>query len=517
MRMALSLPLNVCLLLMLISASGCSSLPPRPDLPEQFVLPLATDTKLDNVIASANAAHPGQSGFRLVPSGVEAFALRALTARAAGRSLDVQYYIWHNDLTGKILAKELLEAADRGVRVRLLLDDMDARAKNFALAGLDAHPNIEVRLFNPFGSRQGGGRKAVELATGFSRLNHRMHNKAWIADNRIAIAGGRNVGDEYFAAGEGVNFIDLDFAMVGPAVEKMSASFDQYWNSAAVWPMAILSPSQDSQASLDSIRAHASAIASEAAASPWVQALGGDGAVQQIRAGKLQFHWTARWQVLSDDPMKALDPENQIARSEVLRGFSEALGQARKSIVLISPYFVPGDKGTLALTEAVKRGPTVSILTNSLAANDVAAVHGGYSKYRDRLIDGGVSLWELKPDIKQTGKSSMMGSSGASLHSKSAIIDNETSFVGSFNLDPRSVSLNCEQGVLVTDPAVSAELTAMFAHVTAGIASWRVDHDETGKLRWSDGTRTLYEDPDASFSRRFQAKLFRWLPFESQL
>ena len=516
MRVYKSATLVLCLLVGLI-ASGCASLPPRPELPGQLALPAGTSTKLDGVIAPAMAAHPGQSGFRLVPSGVEAFALRALSARAAGRSLDVQYYIWHDDLTGKLLAKELVDAAGRGVRVRLLLDDMDARAKNFALAGLDAHPNIEVRLFNPFGSRQGGAGKVAELSTGFSRLNHRMHNKAWIADNRIAIAGGRNVGDEYFAAGEGVNFIDLDFAMVGPAVEQMSASFDQYWNSAAVWPMATLSPELANQASLDSLRAHAEALATEAAASPWIQALAGSDAVQQIQAGKLQFHWTSNWRVLSDDPLKALGADDPIARSAVLRGFTEVLGQARRSIVLISPYFVPGERGSAGLIEAVKRGPKVSILTNSLAANDVAAVHGGYSKYRDRLIDGGISLWELKPDPNQSGKSSMAGSSGASLHSKSAIIDDETSFVGSFNLDPRSVALNCEQGVFVTDPEVSAELAAMFARVTAGDVSWRVDHDAKGKLRWTDGKRTLYEEPDASLSRRFQAKLFRWLPFESQL
>jgi len=517
MRKFVTQPLSLCLLLGLILMSGCARLPPRPDLPEQLVLPVATQSRLDQAAATLGAAHPGQSGFRLVPSGVEAFALRALTARAAGRSLDIQYYIWHNDLTGKLLARELVAAADRGVRVRLLLDDMDARAKNFALAGLDAHSNIEVRLFNPFGSRQGGGRKVMELTTGFSRLNHRMHNKAWIADNRIAIAGGRNIGDEYFAAGEGVNFIDLDFAMVGPAVDKLSASFDEYWNSAAVWPMATLSPKEATQASLDSIRKYADAIAKEAAESPWIQSLAGNDAVQQIQSGKLQFHWTSRWQVLSDDPLKALGADDPLARSAVMRGFVDVIGQSKASIILISPYFVPGDKGSLLLTDTVKRGAKVSVLTNSLAANDVAAVHGGYSKYRDRLIEGGVSIWELKPDPKQETKSSVTGSSGASLHSKSAIFDDETSFVGSFNLDPRSVSLNCEQGVFATDPALAAELMAMFSRVSAGEVSWRVDHDPQGKLRWSDGTQTLDKEPGASFSRRFQAKMFRLLPLDSQL
>ncbi len=305
--------------------------------------------------------------------------------------------------------------------------------------------------------------------------------------------------------------------MVGPVVDKMSASFDDYWNSAAVWPIASLSPKALDPEALDAIRAGAETNARQAAQSPWVRALIGSDVVQRIQTGRFELHWTPRWQVLSDDPLKALDEDDPLARSAVLRGFTAALGQAKTSVVLISPYFVPGDSGSLQLTDMVKRGPSVAVLTNSLAANDVVAVHGGYSKYRARLIEGGVLLWEIKPDPVQAVNSSMLGSSGASLHSKSAIIDAETSFVGSFNLDPRSVRLNCEQGVFVTDPAMAAELAAMFGKVTAGENAWRVDHDAAGKLRWSDGSRTLYEEPDASMSRRIQATLFRWLPFDSQL
>jgi putative cardiolipin synthase len=506
-----------CLLALLLAASGCASLPPRPELPSQAALPVATTTRLDqSAIALANA-HPGASGFRLVPNGAEAFALRALTARAAGRSLDVQYYIWHKDLTGRLLARELLAAADRGVRVRLLLDDMDARAKNFALAGLDAHPNLEVRLFNPFGSRKGKASQVTELTFGLKRLNHRMHNKSWIADGRIAIAGGRNVGDEYFSASEGANFVDLDYAMVGPAVDQLSASFDRYWNSAIVWPVAALSPELVTQESLDDLRANADSVAKEEAASPWVKSLAGNEALDELRSGKLQFHWTPNWQVVSDDPLKSQGADDPLARSEVMRAFHERITGAKSSIVLISPYFVPGVDGSALLTNAAKRGPAVSVLTNSLAANDVAAVHGGYSKYRDRLIEGGVSLWELKPDPKQTQESSATGSKGASLHTKSALFDGATVFVGSFNLDPRSVMLNCEQGVFATDAELSRQLSAMFARGMSGSASWRVDHDEKGKLRWSDGTLTLDKEPDAGFSRRFQSRMFRVLPFDSQL
>jgi putative cardiolipin synthase len=517
MRAIAKAPSALCLLLAVLAAAGCSSLPPRPELPEQTALAPAATSKLDQAAIALADAHPGQSGFHLVASGTEAFALRALAARAAGRSLDLQYYIWHDDLTGKLLAREVVAAADRGVRVRLLLDDMDARAKNFVLAGLDAHPNIEVRLFNPFGSREGKASGATEMAFGLKRLNHRMHNKSWIADGRLAIAGGRNVGDEYFAAGEGANFVDLDLASVGPAVAALSDSFDRYWNSAAVWPIAALSPELTNQQSLDALRAKADGVAAEAAASPWVQALAGSDAVQRLQSGQVELHWTATWQVTSDDPLKALGADDPLVRSAVMREFATRINAAQSSIVLISPYFVPGDEGSALLIGAAKRGPAVKILTNSLAANDVAAVHGGYSKYRDRLLDGGVLLWELKPDPTQQSKGSATGSKGASLHSKSAIFDAATAFVGSFNLDPRSVRLNCEQGVFVTDPQIAAELASMFAKVTAGTAAWRVDHDEKGELRWSDGTQTLSKEPEAGFSRKFQSKLFRWLPFDSQL
>lgn len=496
--------------------AGCAQLPPRGELPPEQALPVATGAALDRALAPALQRHPGQSGFRLVADGVEAFALRGLSARAAERSLDVQYYIWHDDLTGWLLARELVRAADRGVRVRLLLDDMDARANNFALAGLDAHPRIEVRLFNPFASRRGAASRLLEAMTAFSRINHRMHNKVWIADNRLAITGGRNVGDEYFAASGQVNFVDLDLAVVGPATQRLSGAFDRYWNSAAVWSIATLSPELARAPTLERLRAEAPVSAQRAAESQWVQALAHSDAVRRLAAGELSLHWTTQWQLLVDDPLKALRAPDPLARSAVLRGLGDALRQARATITLISPYFVPGPAGSQSLVDAARGGRQVAILTNSLAANDVAAVHGGYSRYRERLVDGGVALWELKPG-NVSGDASLFGSSGASLHTKAAVFDHDAVFIGSFNLDPRSVSLNCEQGMIVAHPAMAAELAAIFARMTGPASAWRVDRDAAGRLRWSDGTRTEYRDPDASWSRRATARLLRWLPLDSQL
>ena len=498
---------------------GCARLPPRPAGPVVTALPVAQDTRLDQVVGPALAARPGQSGFHLVSDGVEAFALRGLSGRAAERSLDLQYYIWHDDLTGRLLALEVIEAADRGVRVRVLLDDMDARAKNFAIAALAAHPNISVRVFNPFASRQGFFGKAMEGLTSFSRINHRMHNKSWIVDNRFAIAGGRNVGDEYFSASEHVNFNDLDLAFVGPAVDELSASFDLYWNSDQVWPIEALSPDAVNTQALDDLSQRARAYAVEARQTPYIKAMEGHDAVEAAKAMALPMHWTARWEVLSDAPDKASRDTAPLESSAVLQGLTRAVDAADAQVVLISPYFVPGKSGTAQLVDLVEKGRDVRILTNSLAANDVAAVHGGYASYRKDLLEGGVALWELKPE-RTTGDGkdgiSLFGSSGASLHSKAAVIDDRIAFVGSFNLDPRSVSLNSEQGILVDEPVIAAQVASLFQAMTSPASSWEVSLDE-GELRWSDGTDTFDKEPEASFGRRFQARMARMLPVEALL
>jgi putative cardiolipin synthase len=306
------------LALALLLAACASAPPPRPALEPASAIAPASGTRVDQRVQQELAVHPGQSGFRLIFDGVEAFALRAMSARAAGRSLDVQYYIWHDDRSGRLLARELFSAAERGVRVRLLLDDMDARAKNFALAGLDAHPNIEVRLFNPLGSREGTAGKLVESAGNLKRINRRMHNKSWIADNQVALVGGRNIGDEYFAASGAVNFFDLDYLMAGPAVQEMSRAFDEYWNAPASYPISVLSPELVNRASLDSLLARSAAIADQDRASPYVLALKDAEPVKRILEHTARLHWASHWQVLADEPMKAFRGDGEPVRSRVL-------------------------------------------------------------------------------------------------------------------------------------------------------------------------------------------------------
>jgi len=502
--------------LLLFLLAGCASLEPRPELPIQNAVPLGQGTKLDAAIAPAEAKHPGQSGFRLVREGPEAFATRSRTALAAGRSLDVQTYIWNNDGTGSYLAYRVLQAADRGVRVRLLVDDMDARSKNYGFAALDAHPNIDVRMFNPFESRAGGLSFVFEALGSFQRINRRMHNKTWIADNRIAIVGGRNLGDEYFGASDEVNFVDLDFAMVGPIVRQASDSFDRYWNSPLAYPMVVLAPEAVSPEALEHLRQQFKAWVPTESQRRFTEELEQNDEVQRLIAGDWPMEWTSKFRFVSDDPLKALGKGGGIAGSHVLELLGPAVKNSRNSVSILSPYFVPGEAGTKAFVDTAKAGSDVRILTNSLAANDVAAVYGGYSEWREPLLEGGVKLWELKPLPGSAMKSSLFGSSGASLHTKALTVDGSVVFVGSYNLDPRSTSLNCEQGVFVEDTVIAGQLEQLFAQETSGARAWEVTLVE-GKLRWSDGTTTHDSAPDASFGRKFQAWAARVLPVSSQL
>ncbi|WP_146907105.1 phospholipase D family protein [Arenimonas daejeonensis] len=493
---------------------ACAQLPPRLAVPEQTASPPATTGTLAERVAPAELRHPGQSGFRLVATGTEAYALRAFSAQSASRSLDIQTYIWHNDLTGRLLARHALLAADRGVNVRILVDDLDARAKNDGFAALDAHPRIEVRLYNPLASRHGSLRKAGEFSAGFSRLNHRMHNKTWIADNLVALVGGRNLGDEYFDAHDGTNFMDLDFLMAGPVVRAASANFDRYWNSDSNYPIAQLAPDQIDDDALQRLRTFLDTAAAEHRSGPYLQVLREDPDVANLIDGETTLHWTADWGFVSDDPKKSELPVEQ--RSGVLKALKPALDGAQHEVALISPYFVPGESGSAYLQGLAARGLDVRILTNSLAATDVAAVHGGYMRYRPTLLENGVRLWELKPTGAGTANFSLAGSSGSSLHTKAMIIDDRQVFVGSYNIDPRSTSLNNEQGVLASHPALAAELTALFERQLTGDLSWQVTLVD-GQLSWSDGRTTWDKEPQSKASQRVLAWLMKVLPVESQL
>jgi cardiolipin synthase C len=498
-----------------LSLAGCTSLPQRPEIPPQVSMPPGTDAPLDRALTEAESAHAGEAGFRLVVEGMEAFVIRAHSANLAARSIDVQTYIWHADATGRYLAQALLAAADRGVRVRLLIDDLDARAKNAGFGALAAHPHIDVRLFNPFATRRGGVRLAGEGLRDFGRINRRMHNKSWIADNRIALVGGRNLGDEYFTASDAVNFVDLDFVMIGPVVRDVAGSFDQFWNSPSAWPIETLDPAAVSEQALATLRSKLVEYTAGAEQGAYAQALRNDDGIRRLVAGDWALRWSSKYRFVSDDPAKVTMQEKDAARAVVAAAVVGMLRDARASLEIISPYFVPGDAGSDVLIERARRGATVQVLTNSLAANDVATVHGGYSRHRKALLAGGVQLFELKP-LGQRNPSSFAGSSGASLHTKALSADGRVLFVGSYNLDPRSTWLNCEQGVVVEEPALAAQLGEIFRVQSVGGRAWKVTL-EGDELRWTDGSEELDSEPGASTWRRFQAWVARAFHLDAQL
>ncbi|HEU4484673.1 MAG TPA: phospholipase D family protein [Povalibacter sp.] len=513
---------------LLVLTSACSvTRPGIQPAPRSAFVPLAEDAPLDRVFAAQRSENPQASGVRLIAQGSDAFVLRALTARAAQRSLDLQYYIWRSDATGRCLAYEALLAADRGVRVRLLLDDMDARSRDGLLMALDQHPNIEIRLFNPFATRSGALRTLAEMFSRGSRLNHRMHNKAWLADGRVAIVGGRNVGDEYFAASKTMNFVDLDVLLAGPAVEDAERSFDEYWNSRSAVPIAHLNRTSRNKRTLADVRTMLAQSMAANAQADYLRQLDDSPTVDELFADRYALTWSTEVHVVADDPRKAIKRAQDI-NPGVLQSIASSLEHAQHELLLISPYFVPGVGGTDQLRRKALTGTTVSVLTNSLAATDVAAVHGGYSRYRKALLQGGVHLYELKPVPYDDGRGEdgthermRLGSSKASLHTKAAIVDRERIFVGSFNLDPRSATLNCEMGAWIHDASLAEELAALFQLGASRRRSFSVTLDADQNLLWTDEwqgrTRYSHHDPVASWRRRSITWVLRHLPIESQL
>ncbi|WP_396615303.1 phospholipase D family protein [Lysobacter soli] len=488
--------------------------------PSQAIAATAVQTPLDRVIAPMEQAHPGQAGLSLIADNLDAFTVRALTAREAGRSLDLQYYIWKPDLTGNLIVHEVLRAADRGVRVRLLLDDLNSHKKDSVLAALDRHPNIEVRMFNPSRARQSYFLRGVEMVLRIFSLNRRMHNKAWIADGRVAVVGGRNIGDEYFGAASESNFLDADLAVIGEPVRETSRIFDAYWNSSTAIPLSELVDADE--LSLQRLRRVGVLEYRSKDAKPYIEQLRRSPSVQALLHGSREPRWTPNAHVYSDPPEKAEGAPRR--RNWLIDAITPAFTSAEREVFISSPYFVPGDDGVAGLLRMRDRGVRIGILTNSLAATDVAAVHGGYAPYRVPLLRGGIELYELKAQGPGGGRagSGLLGSKSgeASLHTKAFMVDGDSGFVGSVNFDPRSINLNTEMGILFTDRELTRELMRLYAWKIGRENSYRL-WLENGELRWEDAAakppRTWTEEPDADWKRRAMATVARWLPVESQL
>ncbi|MBQ4853161.1 phospholipase D family protein [Rhodanobacter sp. B2A1Ga4] len=488
--------------------------PRATGVPSTALPPQPAQTPIDRELAPYLAAHPGETAATLLPEGLDAFAARAASARLAGRSLDLQYYMWHDDLVGHLLAREVYAAAERGVRVRLLLDDINTKGLDPALLALDAHPNIEVRLYNPFRNRSGVWR-LLEMVQRFFSVNHRMHNKAWIADGRVALVGGRNIGNEYFDADRSVNFRDLDMLLLGPAVADASAIFDDFWNSRAAVPIEALNPQTPQR--LHQLMAGFTHESSGPEARVYLSRVAASPSAQRLVNHDLSPHWSTNITVASDPPLKTKSAD----RSDWLQPrLATHLGGVHGEVLLISPYFVPGRKGTATLLGLVRGGTRVGVVTNSLAANDVPAVHSGYERYRRQLLNGGVSLFEIRRHGPVTTHG-LFGSSGASLHTKAFVIDGTRGFVGSFNLDPRSANLNTEMGVLFDDPGLARDLRQEYLRLAAPALSYQLRRGADGSPQWLDHTtqppQVLEHEPDTGWWQRAVTRVISWLPIESQL
>lgn len=494
--------------LAIVAARFVFAVPKPVDRVDSTALDPADVGPLAATLRARARRHEGKTGIAMLRDGADAFAARIMLIDAATTSIDAQYYIWHDDLTGYLLLDALARAAERGVRVRLLLDDNGTSGLDAELADLDAMPNAEVRLYNPFNLRRF---KLLSYGFDFFRLNRRMHNKSFTVDGRVTILGGRNIGDEYFGTGPAALYVDLDALAVGQVVPEVSADFDRYWAAPSVHPVGpILGAAWRDGAIEDGL----ARFAEDPQLEDYLAVLEDSTLVTTLSAGELELEWTDV-QLVSDSPAKG---EGAARREDLLTSrLLKAVVRIETKIDGISPYFVPGRAGVRAFRILRSDGVAVRMLTNSLEATDVLPVHAGYSSRREALLRKGVQLYELRRQTESKTPSDLLGrfgSSGSSLHAKTFAVDGRRIFVGSFNFDPRSTTLNTEMGLLIESVALAEGMHAAFDRELDGLV-WRVELED-GKPVWVDpvtNTKTRVE-PGTTMPRRLALTVIGWLPVE---
>lgn len=510
--------------LLLIGLTGCSNLSGLDERSVSWALTpeLAKQTEIGRIthdLVSAQAE--GKSGFRMLTDAQESFAVRMLMAENAEATLDVQYYIWRRDTTGLLLIDALYQAAERGVRVRLLLDDLNTGRLDPALMKLHQHPHAEVRLFNPFTVRAS---RTVGFIQDFRRANRRMHNKSMTVDNSATLIGGRNIGDQYFEAMDGRWFNDLDVLAIGPVVGEVSEQFDSYWQSYSAYPadvvISALSPTEEillaeriaTRLGLPTVIDYLAEIEQTAF-------------VQESQNGQFEWLWAPALMV-SDHPSKGWGraKPNQLITYEMMA----AIGTPKERLELVTPYFVPTRAGVDALVALAEQGVEILILTNSLEATDVAIVHAGYAKWRKELLQAGIRIFESKGRVQRRDLSTLddddegqrrriFGSSASSLHAKTFAVDGERVFIGSFNFDPRSAALNTELGFVIESEVMARAVDDAFLN-DIPIHAYEVKLSPSGRLYWIERREALMRrhdvDPNTSLLKRTAVRFFSLLPID---
>ena len=509
-----------------LSLGGCSTLPHQT--PQKIVYATDTDTSQTNLaklIAPLRDQNPNLTGYHVLFDPLEAIAARLSLIAKAQKTLDLQYYIWDNDKIGALALYGIIQAADRGVKVRLLIDDNNAKKMEGILLALDQHTNIEVKIYNPYGFRNF---RPMDMVLDLKRNNRRMHNKSFIVDNQIALIGGRNMSNQYFFASDKYQFSDMDVMLVGKAVDAISNSFDDYWNDSYAFPVRQIINARQHQLRYPDLKKQLTAHYQRVAVQNYLNLANHADAFDQWIYHDLRLDWVQA-EVVKDPPSKihGTAPANEYLQTQL----SKYLNIPHHNLDIISAYFVPEQKGTKMLGQLAQNGVNVRVLTNSFKANDVWLVHAFYSKYREALLKDGVHLYEFLPALGQNAlgtytkklskeaKISLKGLSRSSLHAKMMAMDDQV-FIGSFNLDPRSSHLNTEIGVLLDSPTLAQSIHDTMNH-NIDHYSYELSLTPEQKIAWTrqnNGKTKIYvHEPGMSWWQKSGLTFISWLPLEGMM
>ena len=510
---------------LVLGLSACSTLPKQTPQPVEYAFHTPTeDTSLAKIVTPLRDANPGLTGYHVLYDPLEALAARLELINKAEKTLDLQYYIWDNDKIGSMALHSIIQAADRGVKVRLLIDDNNSKKMEGIYLALDQHANIEVKLFNPYRFRH---YRAMDMVLNLKRINRRMHNKSFIADNQIALIGGRNMSNQYYNLSDNYQFSDVDVMLVGSASDEIIHSFDEYWNDDYAFPVRQLVNPRHYSLRFDGLKQQLDDFNQEITIQNYLDLANRSHAFDNWFNNQIQFDWV-KAEVVKDSPskIKAKAKKEEHLNFQLLNH----LNQPEQSVDIVSAYFVPEKKGAEKLKQLSESGVQVRVLTNSFRANDVPLVHAFYQTYRQDLLEHDVQLYEFlshpnaenlninTDELAKKAKVSMKGLSRSSLHAKLMALDEKQVFIGSFNFDPRSAYLNTEIGVLLNSPSLARAVhTTMDQNLSK--YAYKLVLDANQRMNWkikleNGQTRTYDKEPKMKWWQRAGMKMISWLPIE---